>query len=324
MTSEKSQAQIADLKNKFQAMETSFQKVVIGQQEVMRLLNVSILSNGHSLITGAPGLAKTLAVKTISKLLDLESRRIQFTPDLLPSDIIGVEILDMDPVKQTKEFRYIKGPVFTNVLLADEINRATPRTQSALLEAMQEKNVTLGGENYKLDPPFIVFATRNPIDSEGVYPLPEAQLDRFLLEIIVPYPNQESEWQIAAQDHNALLDNTTSELDKASLLEFQNIVSSVPIPESVLKKSIQWIRNTRPQNNADIADTIAWGAGPRAAFHLMHACRAYALLYDEGIVTEQIVKKMFPHVIRHRIVTTAIFQRSGKEVDEILDHITST
>jgi MoxR-like ATPase len=315
---------VVKLKEDFAKTSAEVAKVIVGQEQLLKLINTAILAGGHTLITGAPGLAKTLAVQAVSKVLGVDYSRIQFTPDLLPSDIVGVEILDIDPETSRKNFRYIKGPVFTNILLADEINRATPRTQSALLESMQEKRVTLGGTDYTLEPPFIVFATRNPIDYEGVYPLPEAQLDRFIMEIVVSYPKIEEEISIAAQDFSKKVNMVQVVIGKEELVKYQNMVDEVPVPETVMYKAVTWVRNTRPNNPSapdDVKEYIEWGAGPRAAYHLIHAARAYALLYGNGVVTENEVSAVFVPVMRHRIIPTAIFNRSGKEIEELLAKI---
>ncbi len=320
------QEKINKLKDDFRKAFDEVSKVIVGQEKVLLLINTAILARGHTLLTGAPGLAKTLAVKAVSRVLGIDSSRIQFTPDLLPGDIVGVEILDYDPESGQKSFRYIKGPVFTNILLADEINRATPRTQSALLEAMQERNVTLGGEIYQLDNPFIVFATRNPIDYEGVYPLPEAQLDRFIMEIVIDYPGIDHEVMIASQDYSSLLDNLTPVITRENLVEYQALVDQVPVPESVMKMAIVLVRKTRPSDSsspAEVREFLEWGAGPRAAYHLIHAARAYTLLYGEGVVTERDILTVFPSVMRHRIIPSAIFNRSGKDIDELISKITA-
>ena len=317
---------IDTLRNDFNRALEEVGRVIIGQEQVLKLINTAILAKGHTLLTGAPGLAKTLAVKAVSRVLGVESSRIQFTPDLLPGDIVGVEILDYDQESGQKSFRYIKGPVFTNILLADEINRATPRTQSALLEAMQERNVTLGGEIYALDDPFIVFATRNPIDYEGVYPLPEAQLDRFIMEIVVEYPDAENEMLIASKDYSRMLDSLNPVITKESLIKHQSLVDDVPIAESVMKMAISLVRKTRPSDpssTAEVREFLEWGAGPRAAYHLIHAARAYSLLYGEGVVTEESIITVFRSVMRHRIIPSAIFNRSGKDIDELISKIIS-
>ena len=315
---------IQKLKSDFEKASEEVSKVIIGQEKILKFINIAILANGHTLLTGAPGLAKTLAVKAVSKVLGVDDSRIQFTPDLLPGDIVGVEILDYNSDTGQKDFRYIKGPVFTNILLADEINRATPRTQSALLEAMQEKNVTLGGELYHLDEPFIVFATRNPIDYEGVYPLPEAQLDRFIMEIVVEYPDEENEMIIASKDFSKELDSLKSIITKENLLEYQSMVDEVPVAESVMKNAIQLIRKTRPgdpSSSEDVKEFLEWGAGPRAAYHLVHAARSFALLYGDGVVSDKDIEAVFPNVMRHRIIPSAIFSRSGKDIDELISKI---
>lgn len=317
---------IDSLKNDFNRAFEEVGKVIVGQEKVLKLINTAILAKGHTLLTGAPGLAKTLAVKAVSRVLGVQSSRIQFTPDLLPGDIVGVEILDYDQESGQKSFRYIKGPVFTNILLADEINRATPRTQSALLEAMQERNVTLGGEIYALDDPFIVFATRNPIDYEGVYPLPEAQLDRFIMEIVIEYPDAADELLIASKDYSRKLDSLNQVITKEALLQHQSLVEDVPVAESVMKMAISLVRKTRPSDpssTTEVREFLEWGAGPRAAYHLIHAARAYSLLYGEGAVTEENIITVFRSVMRHRIIPSAIFNRSGKDIDELISKIIS-
>ncbi|MBN2402627.1 MAG: MoxR family ATPase [Spirochaetes bacterium] len=320
------QETISKLRDDFEKAAEEIGKVIVGQKDIVKLINIAILACGHTLITGAPGLAKTLAVKAAARALGIENARIQFTPDLLPGDIIGVEILDIGEDGR-KSFRYIKGPVFTNILLADEINRATPRTQSALLEAMQEKSVTLGGELYKLDEPFIVFATRNPIDYEGVYPLPEAQLDRFIMEITVDYPCIEDEIVIASKDHSRALDCILPVISKDDLLKYQAMVDDVPVPETVMAKAVSMVRRTRPgdlSSSSEVRELLEWGAGPRAAYHLVHASRAHALLYGEGVVTERDVKSVFGSVMRHRIIPSAIFTRTGKDIDGLIAKITAS
>lgn len=320
------EGKVKELRKSFQEAFVEVSKVIIGQPELIENLFTGILSGGHTLITGAPGLAKTLAVKAIAKVLGLTNSRIQFTPDLLPGDIVGVEILDIEEATGKKNFRYIKGPIFANLLLADEINRATPRTQSALLESMQEKKVTLGGQDYKLEEPFIVFATRNPIDSEGVYPLPEAQLDRFIMEVIVPYPNYENEMEIASKDYSRALDSVQSVISRESLLAYQSMVDDVPVPESVMSRAIGWIRMTRPNDESatgEVKEFLEWGAGTRAAYHLVHAGRSHSLLYGDGVVTEGDISRVFKNVLRHRVIPSAIFTRSGKFIDEILDKLTT-
>jgi len=318
------QEKIIEIKDKFLKCEQEIAKVIIGQKEIIKMINLAIISRGHTLITGAPGLAKTLLVKVISKVLGLKASRIQFTPDLLPSDIVGMEIIDFNSEKQLKEFRYLLGPVFTNILLADEINRATPRTQSALLEAMQEKKVTLGANNYELDEPFIVFATRNPIDNEGVYPLPEAQLDRFLFELIIDYPSFNDELIIATKNYNDELESLNEIINKDELKFYQNLVNQVPVPENVMEYAVTMIRKTRPQDKSSpefVKEYLEWGAGPRASFHLVHAAKAYSLLYGEGVLRHEDVDFVFTHVLRHRIIPTALFSRSGKEINELIRKI---
>jgi MoxR-like ATPase len=288
------------LKEKYEAIRTAISKVIVGQNEVVDKLIISILCNGHSLLVGVPGLAKTLLVKTVSDVLDLSFKRIQFTPDLMPSDIVGAEILD-----ESRHFRFVKGPVFANIILADEINRTPPKTQSALLEAMQERNITAGGTMYKLPAPFFVLATQNPIEQEGTYPLPEAQLDRFMFQIWLDYPSFAEEVTIVRNTTGALENTLPKVMTAEDILYFQELVRRVPVPDNVLEYAVGLVHKTRPGNaNAPAAakQYIAYGAGPRASQYLILGAKCHALLQGKYSPDIEDVQAMALSVLRHRVV----------------------
>ncbi|MBF0286669.1 MAG: MoxR family ATPase [SAR324 cluster bacterium] len=293
-------------------------KIIVGQEKTLDLMMVALLCNGHVLLTGVPGLAKTLLIKTAASLFHLHFNRIQCTPDLMPSDITGVEILD-EAHGIERGFRFIKGPVFTNLLLADEINRTSPRTQAALLQAMQEKQVTVVGKTYSLDPPFIVFATQNPIDSEGTYLLPEAQLDRFLFNIAMDYPSLKEEMEIAAQTQPASL---TPEpiLAQTRLIEYQKLVHEMPIPQYLVQWIVTYVRASRPEKGAhdDIRRFVEWGAGVRASQNIVTASKAKALLSGHNTVaTDDILAVLYP-ILRHRIIINFVGEAEGWNSDRII------
>lgn len=275
-------------------------KVIIGQEEVIEQLLISIFANGHSLLIGLPGLAKTLLVKTISEVLDLKFNRIQFTPDLMPSDITGSEILD-----ENRHFRFIRGPLFANIILADEINRTPPKTQAALLEAMQEKSVTVGGQLHKLDSPFFVLATQNPIEQEGTYPLPEAQLDRFMFNIILDYPAFKEELEVIKNTTG----NTSVKLNKimhgSDLLQFQDLVRRVPVSDNVLEYAVKLVAKTRPGtefSTSDVNNYIAFGAGPRAGQFLVLGAKCRALVKGKYSPDIEDIKAIATPILRHRLL----------------------
>jgi MoxR-like ATPase len=284
---------------------TEIHRVIVGQEEVLDQLLIALLCNGHVLLTGVPGLAKTLLIKTLANLFRLNFNRIQCTPDLMPSDISGLEILDENGKERC--FRFIEGPVFSNLLLADEINRTSPRTQAALLQAMQEKQITVAGKTYQLNPPFIVFATQNPIDSEGTYPLPEAQLDRFLFNVEVEYPSAEEEAEIAIQSQ-VEFQEINAFFDGSDLLEIQRLVDEVPIAPHTVDWIVQLVRATRPKESSvePIKRYVEWGAGVRASQNLVRAARAHALLKGDPIVGKEHVRYVAPSVLRHRIIVNFI------------------
>jgi MoxR-like ATPase len=294
-------------------------KAIYGQDEIVKQVLVSIFSQGHCLLIGVPGLAKTLLVNTIAKVLGLDYSRIQFTPDLMPSDIIGTEILD-----HNKEFKFIKGPVFANIILADEINRTPPKTQSALLEAMQEKSVTAAGNHFELDKPFFVLATQNPIEQEGTYPLPEAQLDRFMFSLWLDYP--------AFDDELTIVKNTTSSLNvelncvitKAEIIEFQNLIRKVPINDNVLKYAVTLASKTRP--GTPLAPEVAnkylkWGAGPRASQYLVLGAKTHAALRGKYSPDIEDVKAVAHSILRHRIIKNYKAEAENISIDEIIDKL---
>jgi len=307
------------LKNKYDALLSEIKKKIYGQDEIIKQVLISIFSNGHCLLVGVPGLAKTLLVNTISQALDLKYQRIQFTPDLMPSDIIGTEILNSD-----RQFKFIQGPLFANIILADEINRTPPKTQSALLEAMQEKEVTVNGKNYKLDKPFFVLATQNPIEQEGTYPLPEAQLDRFMFSIYLDYPSFEDEINI--------VENTTSgksfEVDKIMSGEeinyYQKLIQKVPINKNVLEYAVRLVAKTRP--NTEFASPmtnkyINWGAGPRASQYLVIGAKAHAIISGKYSPDIEDVKAVAIPILRHRIMKNYKAEAEGISIENIIEEL---
>ena len=300
----------------YSKIKESIAKVIVGQEDVIDKLIISILCNGHSLLVGVPGLAKTLLVKTVADVLDLTFKRIQFTPDLMPSDIIGAEILD-----EQRQFRFIKGPVFANIILADEINRTPPKTQAALLEAMQERNVTAAGEVYKLPSPFFVLATQNPIEQEGTYPLPEAQLDRFMFHIMLDYPSHAEEVDIVKSTTGIQNIELSKVMDAATIHEFQDLIRKVPVPDNVLEYAVSLVHKTRP-GNADAPEAtknyIAYGAGPRASQYLVLGAKCHALLNGKYSPDIEDVQAMAMEVLRHRVVRNYKAEAEGISQEELI------
>ncbi|MCK9613035.1 MAG: MoxR family ATPase [Bacteroidales bacterium] len=307
------------LVEKYKAVKSETAKVIIGQDEVIRNIIISIFSNGHALLIGVPGLAKTLMINTIAQALGLNYSRIQFTPDLMPSDIIGSEILD-----EERKFRFIKGPVFANIILADEINRTPPKTQSALLEAMQEKAVTVAGKTFKLDEPFFVLATQNPIEQEGTYPLPEAQLDRFMFNIWLDYPSFEQEINIVKSTTTNYKPSVNVVLKADEILEFQSIIRKIPVPDNVYNYAIKLATITRP--NTNIAhpwanNYISWGAGPRASQYLIIGAKCSAALNGKFSPDIEDVHQVARQVLRHRIVKNYKAEAEGISADTIIEEL---
>jgi MoxR-like ATPase len=297
-------------------LEAEISKVIVGQKEVVRCIIISIFSNGHSLLVGVPGLGKTLLVNTISKALGLDFNRIQFTPDLMPSDILGSEILGED-----RTFKFLKGPIFANVLLADEINRTPPKTQAALLEAMQEKKVTIAGDSLDLPKPFFVLATQNPIDQEGTYPLPEAQLDRFMFNIWVDYPSLEEEIEVVKATTSDFIHQVHPVLTAEEIRDFQDLIRRIPVSDNVLEYAVKLAVKTRRESELSTSNTrdyLTWGAGPRASQYLVLGAKAHAALNGKYSPDIEDVKAVAIPILRHRIMRNYKAEADGISIEEII------
>ena len=306
------------------ALEREIGKRVVGQHEVVEGLLTALLADGHVLLVGVPGLAKTLLISTLAEALDLDFRRIQFTPDLMPSDITGTEILEEDRSTGRRAFKFVRGPIFANVVLADEINRTPPKTQAALLQAMQERAVTAAGETMPLDRPFFVLATQNPIEQEGTYPLPEAQLDRFMMELRIGYPTREEEEEVAVQTTGTDPVPVTGVLDGAELRDLQGLVRRVPVPRSVVAYAVRLARSTRPDDQdapALVQQFVSWGAGPRASQYLTLATKARAAMDGRGVPTYEDVRAVAPAVLRHRVVTNFQAEAEGRSPASVVEEL---
>jgi MoxR-like ATPase len=302
-------------------------KVIIGQDEMIEQMLICVFARGHCLTIGVPGLAKTLTVSTLAQTLHLKFSRIQFTPDLMPSDITGTEIIDQDPATGKRTFRFVKGPVFSNIVLADEINRTPPKTQAALLQAMQEYEVSSAGNTYKLDLPFFVMATQNPIEQEGTYPLPEAQLDRFMLSINVGYPSRAEEREIVMATTQAVRKEIQPALQARDILWVQQLVRQVPASQHMVDYAVDLARATRPKEPPSpdfVKNWLAWGAGPRAAQYLILGAKAKAILHGRFAVTADDIRSMAFPVLRHRIFTNFNADAEGVDVDQIVEKILQT
>ena len=296
-------------------------KVIVGQQDVVQQLLIALFAQGHCLLIGVPGLAKTLMVRTLSRALSLDFNRIQFTPDLMPADITGTEVIQEDKTSGQRDFRFVTGPVFTNVLLADEINRTPPKTQAALLEAMQERQVTAGGQRHVLPDPFFVLATQNPIEQEGTYPLPEAQLDRFMLNVLVDYPAEADELEIIKQTTDAAEAELSTVLNAEQILDAARIVRQVPIADHVARFALQLIRATRPgrEESLELVDELVmWGAGPRAGQDLVLAAKVKALMSGRLSVDLEDIQSVAYPVLRHRVKTNFNAESDGVSSDDII------
>ncbi|MBT5867893.1 MAG: MoxR family ATPase [Nitrospinaceae bacterium] len=300
-------------------------KVIVGQDKVIEDLLIALFCKGHCLFVGVPGLAKTLLVNTLAQTLSLDFNRIQFTPDLMPSDITGTEILHEDSGTGKRVFQFIKGPIFSNIILADEINRTPPKTQAALLQAMQEKKVTVGGTTYQLDQPFLVFATQNPIEHEGTYPLPEAQLDRFMFIINVSYPSQEDEINIALSTTIGQSPELKSVLNAQQVVDFQNLIPQVPVSEHVAKYAVALVQSTRPQQNLNAPDFVKewidWGAGPRASQYLILGAKAKALMDNRFSATVEDVRAVCHQVLEHRILLNFKAEAENIKVADMIEKL---
>ena len=318
MTDIKLMKRLTESRDRFN-MEIS--KRIVGQKEIIDHILIALLCRGHTLLVGVPGLAKTLLIKSIAELLDLNFSRIQFTPDLMPSDITGTEIIEEDHNTGKREFRFFKGPVFGNIILADEINRTPPKTQAALLEAMQEHKVTTAGQTYILEEPFFVLATQNPIEQEGTYPLPEAQLDRFMFNIKIDYPEHEEEVAIVKSTTSGIDNELNTIIDRGDLLLYQDLVRRVPIADNVIEFAVDLVSKTRPQSEkafAAVSGWIEWGAGPRASQYLVLGAKAKAVLDGRPAPEIDDIKAMARPVLRHRLITNFNAEAEGLSTDDIL------
>ncbi len=315
---------VKQLNKSRQQIVQEISKVIIGQQQVIDELLISLLARGHCLLIGVPGLAKTLLISTLAKVLDLKFNRIQFTPDLMPSDITGTEVIEDDKTTGHKTFKYVKGPVFANIVLADEINRTPPKTQSALLQAMQEHEVSAAGTTYKLDEPFFVLATQNPIEQEGTYPLPEAQLDRFMFNIWVNYPSKEEEEQIVHSTTSAYSPDLETILNARDITRLQDLVRRVPVADNVVSYAVNLVRHTRPKNEESpkfVKEWINWGAGPRASQYLVLGAKTRAVLDGRPTPDIEDIKIMAKPVLRHRLVTNFNAEAEGISTTDVIEKI---
>ncbi|MCK5782069.1 MAG: MoxR family ATPase [Flavobacteriales bacterium] len=307
---------VKKLVEKYQLLRVEIAKIIVGQDKAVETILISILAGGHSLLVGVPGLAKTLLINTVSQALDLKFNRIQFTPDLMPSDIIGTEILD-----ENRAFKFVKGPVFANVILADEINRTPPKTQAALLEAMQEKSVTAAGNHFTLDSPFFVLATQNPIEQEGTYPLPEAQLDRFMFSIFLDYPSYDEEVEIVKRTTSENVETVKTIISKAEILVFQKIIRKVPVVDNVIEYAVNLVAKTRPKSDKPpeiVNRYLDWGAGPRASQNLILAAKVNSLLNKKFSPDIEDVKAVAHSILRHRIVLNYKAEAEGVTPERII------
>ena len=308
----------------YQAVTQELSKLIVGQDDVIEQLMIAILARGHCLLEGVPGLAKTLMVRGLSQVMELSFRRIQFTPDLMPSDITGTEVINEDSTTGRRNLTFLPGPLFAQMILADEINRTPPKTQSSLLEAMQEHSVTIGGKTYPLAEPFFVLATQNPIEQEGTYPLPEAQRDRFLFHVKVAYPQREEERQIVIRTTSAFENQIKPVITGPEIIACQQTVRKVPVPDHVLDFVLDLVRCTRPdeaESLADVKELIEWGAGPRACQYLVLAGKVRAVLQGRFHVTVEDIEALAHPILRHRIVPTFNAEAEGIDVDHIIDRI---
>jgi MoxR-like ATPase len=308
----------------YRSVRTELGKVIVGQEAVLEQLMIAIFAQGHCLLEGVPGLAKTLMVSTLSRTLQLEFNRIQFTPDLMPSDITGTEVIQEDRNSGNREFKFLKGPVFANIILADEINRTPPKTQAALLEAMQEKQVTIGGLRHPLPTPFFVLATQNPIEQEGTYTLPEAQQDRFMFKVFVKYPSYDEEFMIAATTTSDLNPQVAEVLDAEEILRLQQMVRRVPVAPHVIHYALRLVRATRVGSDdapGYVKESVSWGAGPRGLQYLLLGGKARAVLEGRFFVSTDDIRAVAHPVLRHRVITNFNAESSGVTSDHVIDQL---
>ena len=299
-------------------------KIVIGLKVILDQMLIALLTRGHTLLVGVPGLAKTLLIKSMAEICDLSFKRIQFTPDLMPSDITGTELIDIDPETEKRTFRFYKGPIFGNIVLADEISRTPPKTQAALLEAMQEHRVTAGGHTYTMDEPFFVLATQNPIEQEGTYPLPEAQLDRFMFHLNISYTTIDEEISIVNETTIGKENNVQKVFSKESIIDFQDLVLRVPIADNVVNYAVRLSSSTRPNEdtgNEYVKKWVEWGAGPRASQYLVLGAKAKALLDGRPTPSIEDIQSLAPDILRHRILPNFNAEAEGIKVDDIINQL---
>jgi MoxR-like ATPase len=314
---------LKDLSEAIKAIKREIGQVIIGQDDIIEQLLISIFAKGHVLIIGVPGLAKTLLIRTLAQALDLKFSRIQFTPDLMPGDITGTEVIEENISTKEKVFRFIKGPVFANIILADEINRTPPKTQSSLLQAMEEKEVTASGNTYKLDPPFFVLSTQNPIEQEGTYPLPEAQLDRFMFNIWLDYPSMAEEMEIVRSTTTEHIPVVKKVLDAEDIIEYQNLVRRIPVADNVIKFAVELVRATRPESTKIqmIRDFVSYGAGPRGSQYLILGAKSRAALLGKFSPDIDDVKAVALPVLRHRLVTNFNAEAENLSASKIIENL---
>ena len=312
-------AAIHNLVQKRNELKSEIAKIIVGQDAVVDQILLCIFSGGHALLIGVPGLAKTLMINTLSQALGLDFKRIQFTPDLMPSDILGSEILD-----ENRQFKFIKGPIFSNIILADEINRTPPKTQAALLEAMQERSVTIAGQNYKLDLPYFVLATQNPIEQEGTYPLPEAQLDRFMFAVKLEYPSFEEEVQVVKRTTSDAKTTINPLFTAQEIIDFQHLIRRIPVADNVIEYAVTLVSKTRPDNklsNDFVKNYLDWGAGPRASQNLILAAKAHAAFHGKFSPDIEDVKAVATGILRHRIIKNYKADAEGITEDIIIQKL---
>ena len=319
-------AEIEEFADKRDTMLGEIRKVIVGQDEVIEEVLIALFAKGHCLLVGVPGLAKTLLISTLAEILDLEFNRIQFTPDLMPSDITGTDILQEEPATGRRQFQFLKGPIFTNILLADEINRTPPKTQAALLQSMQEYKVTAGGTTFPLDLPFFVLATQNPIEQEGTYPLPEAQLDRFMLNIEIRYPSFDDEVQIVMQTTSTEKPSPRKVMEGRAILRYQDLVRKVPVSPFVVSYAVALAQRSRPKSPDAlqfVKDYVEWGAGPRASQYLILGAKARTILQGRYAVSIEDIQALAPSVLRHRIIPNFKAQGEGLSSLDVINRLLS-
>ena len=324
ISTQEAQQTIAQLTGARERIIGEIRKVIVGQDHVVEELLTALFSDGHVLLVGVPGLAKTLLISTLARVLNLDFNRVQFTPDLMPSDITGTEILEEDRATGKREFKFVKGPIFANLLLADEINRTPPKTQAALLQAMQEKAVTAAGRTIPLKPPFFVLATQNPIEQEGTYPLPEAQLDRFMFNIFVDYPTEAEEREIVTSTTSGSDATLEQVFSGEEIVQVQKLVRRVPVSDHVVNYAVSLARNTRPKNStlAFVKEFVSWGAGPRASQYLVLAAKTRAILHGRPTPSADDVRSVAPSVLRHRVIPNFNAEAENIQVEDLIARLT--